>query len=219
MNTILLTAGVVALMAAVIGGGLKAFNIEMPVLQGGGVRAALAALGVVFLVAAFLLRDDAGGGGGDGDRQAASYRRQVVAACNAVRRSSGRNRFGTPRPKVDLEADTPSATIVYDRDRVISGLRGAFAANRRRFELLFDKPAPESLEGEAKSARSRFETFDRESRGFVAGFAADLPPEPTPEDIEAASAPHEDRFDEVTAELEDAMTRLAGQDCNITANA
>jgi hypothetical protein len=55
MNTVLLTAGVVALMAAVIGGGLKAFQIDMPVLPTLRVRAALGALGVAFLIAAVLL--------------------------------------------------------------------------------------------------------------------------------------------------------------------
>jgi hypothetical protein len=58
MNTILLTAGVVALMAAVIGGGLKAFQIDMPVLPTLRVRAALGALGIAFLIAAVLLAGD-----------------------------------------------------------------------------------------------------------------------------------------------------------------
>jgi hypothetical protein len=58
MNTILLTAGVVALMAAVIGGGLKAFQIDMPVLPTVGVRAALGALGIAFLIAAVVLPAD-----------------------------------------------------------------------------------------------------------------------------------------------------------------
>jgi hypothetical protein len=58
MNTILLTAAVVALMAAVIGGGLKAFQIDVPVLETLGVRAALGVLGIAFLIAAVLLQDD-----------------------------------------------------------------------------------------------------------------------------------------------------------------
>jgi hypothetical protein len=58
MNTILLTAGVVALMAAVIGGGLKAFQIDMPVLPTVQVRAALGALGIAFLIAAVVLPAD-----------------------------------------------------------------------------------------------------------------------------------------------------------------
>jgi hypothetical protein len=33
MTTTLLTAGLVCLIAAIIGGGLKAFGIEMPILQ------------------------------------------------------------------------------------------------------------------------------------------------------------------------------------------
>ncbi len=100
----MLSAGVVALMAAVIGGGLKAFNIELPVLQSRGVRIALGGLGTVFLIAAFALRDDESGGS---DRSAKRYQRQVVAACDAVRRN--RSSFGTP--KFNL-ADEP----VFDRD-------------------------------------------------------------------------------------------------------
>lgn len=215
MNTVLLTAGVVALMAAVIGGGLKAFNVEVPVLQSRRVRISLGGLGVIFLVAAFVLRDDAGGAA---DRSAERYQRQVVAACNAVRRNSSRNSLGTPRPSFDLEGNTPSADLTYDRDRVVAGLRSTLSANRRRLELLFDKPAPDSLRDEEKVARERFDAYARESRAFSSTVARTLPENPTIEQLDQTTAPLQDRADAVIAPLEDAMTRLAGQECSITSN-
>ncbi len=43
----MLVAGIVCLMGAVVGGGLKAFQIELPLLQSRGRQAALGSLGVV----------------------------------------------------------------------------------------------------------------------------------------------------------------------------
>lgn len=215
MNTVLLTAGVVALMAAVVGGGLKAFNIELPVLQSRALRMALGGLGFVFLVAAFMLRED----DGSADRSAERYQRQVVAACNAVRNNGARVSIGTPRPNFDADGDGPTAALVYDRDRVIAGVRSALAADRRRLKLLFDKPAPDSLRDEAQEARKRFDAYARESRASSATIARTLPENPTIEQIDAIAAPLEDRADAVIAPLEDAMTRLAGHECSITSDA
>jgi len=218
MNTVLLTAGVVALMAAVIGGGLKAFNIELPVLQSRGVRIALGALGVLFLVAAFALREDDDDAGGGSDRSAQRYRQEVVAACNAVRGNAARGSFGTPRPSFGTDPEDPNVSFSYDRDRVISGLRSTLSANRRRLKLLFDKPAPRSLRDEAEVARKRYEDYARESRAFSSTVARELPEDPTIEQIDAVMSPLQDRADAVIAPLEDAMTRLAGRECSITSS-
>ena len=48
-QTILLTAGIVCLIAAIIGGGLKAFNIEMPLLQSLKRQIALGILGAALI--------------------------------------------------------------------------------------------------------------------------------------------------------------------------
>lgn len=213
MNTVLLTAGVVALMAAVIGGGLKAFNIEVPVLQRRGARIALGGLGMAFLLAAFLLRED---DGGRVDPSVERYQRQVIAACNAVRSSD--IRIGTPSQKFDVEGDVPTASLTFERDRVIAGVRSALAADRRRLKLLFAKPAPDSLRDEAKVARKRFDAYARESRAFSSTVARALPEDPTIEQIDEITAPLQDRVDSVIVPLEDAMTRLAGQECSITSN-
>jgi hypothetical protein len=49
METPLITAGIVCLIAAIIGGGLTAFGIEIPVLESGRRQAALGALGALLL--------------------------------------------------------------------------------------------------------------------------------------------------------------------------
>lgn len=49
MNTTLLCAGLACVMGAIVGGGLKAFGIEFPVLQSGRRQALLAAFGVILL--------------------------------------------------------------------------------------------------------------------------------------------------------------------------
>jgi hypothetical protein len=200
MNTVLLTAGVVALMAAVIGGGLKAFNIEMPVLTSSSVRAALGILGIAFLAGAVLLPTDDTQGGDSGE---ARYQRQVLATCNAVRRETTRNKLGAPSG-FDLR---------FDRSRVISSFRRSFATIDRRLDLLFDRSVPESLRDEAKIARRWADRYVRESRAALKEFADVLPPNPTLEQIDAAAASVGDRGDEIVAQLEDAMTELAGREC------
>lgn len=49
METPFITAGIACLVAAIIGGGLKAFGIEIPVLESGRRQVALGALGAVLL--------------------------------------------------------------------------------------------------------------------------------------------------------------------------
>jgi hypothetical protein len=55
METVLLTSGIACVIAAAAGGGLKAFNIEIPVLSSPRRQIGLAALGVALGVAAFLV--------------------------------------------------------------------------------------------------------------------------------------------------------------------
>jgi hypothetical protein len=51
METTLLTTGIVCIIAAIVGGGLKAFAIEIPVLDSGRRQAMLGAFGVLLLAA------------------------------------------------------------------------------------------------------------------------------------------------------------------------
>ena len=56
MESTLLTAGLACIIAAVVGGGLKAFNIEIPVLRTWPRQIALFALGIVLCLIAFGMR-------------------------------------------------------------------------------------------------------------------------------------------------------------------
>ncbi len=205
MNPVLITAGVVALMAAVIGGRLKAFNIEIPVLSGRGVRVGLGALGIAFIVAAVALKGD---GNGDGDQAEARYQRQVVATCNRVRALESRNTLGTP--------EAGPAGFTFARDTFVPNARANITAIERRFDILLQKPAPDSLRDEADVMRRRKEEAVKTSRAILAQLATSLPPHFTQEQLNAAALPLQDRSDETSARLEDALANLAGRECRIT---
>ncbi|MBL8206573.1 MAG: Ig-like domain-containing protein [Blastocatellia bacterium] len=53
METIFLSAGIACLIAAIVGGGLKAFGIEIPLLQSLTRQIILGALGVILVIASF----------------------------------------------------------------------------------------------------------------------------------------------------------------------
>jgi hypothetical protein len=53
METTLITAGIACIIASIVGGGLKAFSIEIHVLESGRRQAALGAFGAVLLAAGF----------------------------------------------------------------------------------------------------------------------------------------------------------------------
>lgn len=223
MNTVLLTAGVVALLAAVIGGGLKAFNIEMPVLTSARVRVAVGTLGIAFLIAAFLLREDSAGK----DPAVAQYQRQVAAACNAVRQLKARapaeigidmgalaSSSGAGPPNL-----SPGQVFTVDRETLLTGERSKQVAIRRRFELLLAKREPGSLRDEADALRTAVSSYVRDESSFRQELKDTLPERPHLEDLQAAYAAHEPQADEHLAQLEDAMNELGDRDCSLTTNA
>lgn len=229
MNTILLTAGVVALMAAVIGGGLDAFNIKMPVLPSPRVRATLGALGIAFLIAAVLLpennTDSSNADEVRRQREIAArhdheveerrqqdleernrreaeerYQSQVSGTCSAVRRLASRSTFAFDRD---------------DRDGMLELGRANATAIRRRLKLLFDKSAPASLRDQARIARGRAVSYSRQARADLNTLRAALPPYPTLAELQAATAQLQEAEDIAVGRLEDAMTQLAGRDCSL----
>ena len=56
MVTTLLTTGLACIIAAIVGGGFKAFGIEIPLLQSGKREALLAVVGLILVGAAYLGR-------------------------------------------------------------------------------------------------------------------------------------------------------------------
>jgi hypothetical protein len=206
MNTVLVTAGVVCLIAAVIGGRLKAFNIDIPPLESRGVRLTLGLLGIAFVAAAVVFRDD--GGGGSGNEAEARYQRQVVGTCNAVRTIARRSELGTPQPG-------PNG-FTFDRDALVSTGRANLAAIERRLTLLLEKPVPDSLSSQARSVRRRKSEFMNRNRTTLNQLERTLPPRFTIEEFNALAAPLQDAADAALARLDDSLSQLAGQDCRLT---
>ena len=80
MNTVLLSAGVACVIAAVVGGGLKAFNVDVPVISSLLRQGLLFVVGLGFLASAWLLRDPTVGQDTGDD----AYRQLAVAACGRI---------------------------------------------------------------------------------------------------------------------------------------
>jgi hypothetical protein len=57
MSTTLLTTGLVCVIAAIVGGGLKAFGLELPILRSGGRQGLLATLGIILMVGAYYVQE------------------------------------------------------------------------------------------------------------------------------------------------------------------
>jgi hypothetical protein len=204
MNPVLVTAGVVCLMAAVIGGGLKAFNVEFPVLTSRGVRLTLGLLGIVFLVGAVVLRDT----GDNSARGEEGYQRQVVATCKSVRTIVARNDLGPPQ--------VGPGGITFDRNALVSTGRTNLAAIERRLDLLLDKPVPDSLHSEAETVRERTSEFVKQNREILSQLGRTLPQRFTVEQFNAVTGPLQDKADNALAQLEDSTSQLAGGDCSLS---
>ena len=57
MSNTLLTTGLVCIIAAIIGGGLKAFGIEIPILQSGKRQVLLAIFGFILIIAGYSVQE------------------------------------------------------------------------------------------------------------------------------------------------------------------
>jgi hypothetical protein len=202
MNTILVTAGVAALLTAVIGGGLNAFNIEIPKVTSRGIRVALGFLGIGFLIVVILPQQKSRGK----DPTLTRYQRQVAATCDNLRELGGREGYGPP-------VYSTEGRVAYDHDTVVSHLRSLIEAIDRRLDVLFARPVPVSLRESAQIARRRADSYVRAFRVLLRKFGDALPTHPTSEEIEAAAARYQNQLDDVGVRLSDAMTQLADREC------
>ena len=193
MKTILLAAGVVALMVAVIGGGLKAL-LPRPV------RVALAGLGIALLIAAALVREHSR----DRAAEVRRYQSQVQAMCKSVRQLNNR----------DLNAG-PDGRL--DRATMVAAVRDTLVAVNRRLKVALGKPAPDSLRDEAQIARRHADSWIRKSPSVVNAFADALPAHPTVGQIVGAGLSLVGRSAAISVPLEAALTRLSGRRCNLSA--
>jgi hypothetical protein len=136
VNEVLLTAGVAAILIAIVGGGAKAFGFDVPVLQSGRRQVALGLVGVVFLGAAVLLRDDGNGDGPDAAVQ--GYREEVLATCRALPR-------GQP---------APTAGVRFEKDAYLDYLSAQRVSWQSSLAELWEQAAPDSLREDERAARA-----------------------------------------------------------------
>ena len=139
MNEVLLSAGVAAIVIAIVGGGAKALGFEIPKLESGRRQLALGLVGVVFLGAAIVLRDE----GTDGpDPKVKGYRDEVLATCRALPR-------GQP---------APTDGVMFEKAAYLDYLRGQRNSWNSSLAELWDEDVPDPLrsdQGAADAATDR----------------------------------------------------------------
>jgi hypothetical protein len=147
MGTTLLGAGIACMIAAIVGGGLKAFGIEIPVLASARRQLALGAFGALLLVAAFL-----SGSVGWRARQATAADASRTAASETGRSDclaggfsgvpSGRTRHaesGSSAFEVlpaSESKDAPVAVVVEESRRPVGAVEFEYFAGTQIFKIL-----------------------------------------------------------------------------------
>jgi hypothetical protein len=200
MNNVLVSAGAASIILAVVGGGARAFGVEVPVLDSVARQVALGLVGVVFLVAAFVVGD----GGNDGkDGKVQAYRQEVLAACRSIRQGSG-------LPPLNNDGSV-------DRDAYVSWLGGKLDASQSILGSLWKRPVPDRLKDHAADAEQNANDLLKRSRAAVSRLQLELPSRfallPPPAAIQGV----ENELREPNARFEGSMSLLAGQACTPTA--
>lgn len=132
MNQVLLTAGVAAIIIAVVGGSAEALGVKVGPLESLRRQVALGLVGVVFLGAAVAFRDD----GSDGpDPSVQGYRQEVLATCRAL-----------PR-----QEPTPNQGLTFEKDVYLDHFRTQRSSWESSLAELWEQDVPDSL-GEDKRA-------------------------------------------------------------------
>jgi hypothetical protein len=195
VNEVLLTAGVAAIIAAVVGGGASAFGITVPVIQSLRRQVALGLVGVAFIVASAVVGN---GGGGGSDAGVKAYRQEVLAACRAVKSP------GSP---------VPSSNGTYDRDPFIAFFRSNVESSRSVLDGLWARPVPDELKGDRDGARESADRYLAQVTAAIDRLEAELPPTFDLQRGFAALQELATRLRAPSAAVEEAMSRLADAPC------
>jgi len=217
MNSVLLTAGAACVILAVVGGGAKAFGVEVPVLTGAGRQVVLAVVGVLFLVAAYGLRDTGGGGSagtGSGgassaaghtqDAAVARYRQAVVATCAESAQSGS---IGGAL----LASQNTDGT--YDRQRFAVAYREQLAGVEAVWTRLWQRPVPSSLAHDVAAARAATGTLFARADALVRRIPDDLRGRFTDPEVFAWASHVQARLAGPSAHANAALTDLAQGQC------
>lgn len=202
MNSVLLTAGVVCVIAAVVGGGLKAFGIDVPVVNSLRRQFLLFVVGLGFLVAAWVLRD----GGADGpDENVTEYRQRAAGSCERV--------VAISQAELPLDVLEVSASgVQFRKQPLLRELRSRRSAIAAELTSLWAVEAPAALQERRESAEQATGEWLRRFEERIGVLAENAPELLAQEDVEAFSETDDAAL---RATTNDAMTALAGQNCPV----
>lgn len=204
MNNVLLSAGAACVIVAIVGGGAKAFGVEIPVLASVRRQVALGIAGIGFLAAAFVV-----GGGPTGSNPVnpavVAYRQEVLAACRTAQSGASGNAL--------MAAANSDGT--FDRDRFMAALRDQITASSSVWQDLWKRPVPNELRADASAAQQAANDEITQTRAAVDKIPAQLPARFTIEELAAFSGRLDAALRAPTARLEGALAELAGQPCGV----
>jgi hypothetical protein len=204
MNDVLLTAGVASIILAVVGGGAKAFGVEVPVLDKRSRQIGLGIVGVLFLVGAYLAGS---GDGGDDGPEVAAYRQEVLATCRSLQDAASGN------PVVAAANDDGT----YDRARFISALRGQLRASIEVLKEFWKRPVPQELKADATAARNAADALSARTRTQINQTPSIVPPVFSVQQLAGLIGELNTGLRAPSSRFEGAMSRLAGQPCRVLA--
>ena len=204
MNNVLLGAGAACVIAAIVGGGAKAFGVEIPVLSSVRRQVALGVVGIGFLAAAYVVGNGPAGSK-PVDPAVTAYRQEVLAACRTAQSGASGN--------VLIAAANNDGT--FDRSRFIAGLQDQITASSGVWEDLWRNPVPNELRAEASAARQAANDAIAQTRAAVDKIPAELPATFTFEEFAAYAGKLDAALRAPASRLEGALAALAGQPCGV----
>jgi hypothetical protein len=202
MNPVLLSAGAACVIAAVVGGGLKAFNIEVPVVSSVLRQGLLFVVGAAFLVSAWVLRDSTEPPKPPNEATIA-YHHLVAGACERI------VSVRTAELPIDV-IDLSERGVQFHKTPLVNELRRRQSAMQAELDSLWVHAPPASL-------RSEQDLADRVTAAWLRRFGDQIralkATAPDPVSQEDANMLENSGDAAMRARVNDAMTALAGQNC------
>jgi hypothetical protein len=211
VNNVLLTAGVACLILAVVGGGGKVLEVELPVIVTPSKLVVLALLGCVFLAGAYFTRNQPTSpqvtqpASPQGESQEVrDYRAAVAVTCaNIV----------VPTTNALLVAGNDDGTHTGDRDRLQAALFSQLAVSQETMDQLWRRPLPKELADDARSARSVSDRYLEDTRARLDAMRTELPKKMSFQDLLQWADDFSAKIRSSGVQFQTEMSRLAGSPC------
>jgi hypothetical protein len=202
MNNVLLTAGVAAIILAVVGGGAQAFGVEVPIISSRLRQVALGLVGVAFIALAFVVGDEGSGRPSD---KVLAYRQEVLAACRSLHDLGG--------------SPTPDQEGMFDRELFLAFTKSQFGSAEEVLANLWSRPVPRELKDDRAEARQDANNLFRRARKALDRLAPGLPERFDYFRGVAFFQQLNNELREPAARVEASMSRLAAEPCTPSVSA